>query len=273
MVNGENYGGAWIMDAKGAPTWLPLSSLPGTWDLWEAKNLNGDQFADILLYDDTNKDIGAWLLSASGVPAWQSLGKLSYDSTLITACDLNGDSLTDLVYRKTDGTVGFRFLESSGTDKEIALSNDWQIAGTGDLNGDGIEDILLRNGTKLGAWMMDADANPSWVSVGSIDTAYTVATIADFNGDGTDDIIFNSNGSYGAWMMDNGTASAWRAFDGISSTAVLESTGDYNGDGIDDLRFRDGNTLAVYRVYEDSTRWQVIGDVPSNWRTDLGGLA
>ena len=134
MVNGENYGGAWIMDAKGAPTWLPLSSLPGTWDLWEAKNLNGDQFADILLYDDTNKDIGAWLLNASGVPAWQSLGKLTYDSTLITACDLNGD-------------------------------------------------------------------------------------------------------------------------------------------GIDDLRFRDGDTLAVYRVYEDSTRWQVIGDVPSNWRTDLGGLA
>jgi hypothetical protein len=59
MINSQNMAGAWLMGADGSSSWLELSGLPGTWDLFYVGNLNGDEYADVLLYDDTNKDIGA----------------------------------------------------------------------------------------------------------------------------------------------------------------------------------------------------------------------
>lgn len=272
MIQSGTDAGAWLMDANGGSKWLGLSGLPGTWTLFDVRNVDGNKYADIILYDDTNKDVGLWLMDAKGVPTWQSGGKIAADATLLSAGDWNGDGIADLIYRKSDGTIGFKYL-NGGANKEVGLSNDWAVVGTGDINGDGCDDIILRNGNSMGAWLMSA-SGPAWQSLSGVSSDNQVIGLGDFNGDGTDDVLFSTNGSLGAWLMKDGQVIGWRAFATFPASVVVESISDYNGDGTDDLRVRNGNDLAaVYSYTDGSVEWKKFGSVPSDWTTALAGKA
>ena len=273
MIQSGTDAGAWLMGADGSSKWLGLSGLPGTWKLFDVRNVDGDKYADIILYDDTNKDVGLWLMDAKGVPTWKSGGKIAADAKLIAAGDWNGDGLADVVYRKANGTVGFKYFNGAAN-KEVGLSTDWEIAGVGDINGDGCDDLVLRNGNSMGAWLMGAEG-PSWQGFSSgVSTDNQVIGLGDFNGDGTDDVLFSTNGSLGAWLMDNGQVIGWRAFATFPASVVVESIADYNGDGTDDLRVRNGNDLAaVYSYADGSIEWKTFGKVPGDWTTALAGKA
>ena len=273
MIKSGTDAGAWLMGADGSAKWLGLSGLPGTWTLFDVRNVDGNKFADIILYDDTNKDVGLWLMDAKGVPTWQSGGKIAADATLLSAGDWNGDGIADLIYRKDNGTLGFKYLNGTGTDMEAGLSNDWAVVGTGDINGDGCDDIILRKGNSMGAWLMSA-SGPSWKSLTGVGSNNQVIGLGDFNGDGTDDVLFNTNGSWGAWLMKDSQVIGWRAFATYPASVVVESISDCNGDGTDDLRVRDGNDLgAVYSYADGSVEWKKFGSVPSDWTTALAGKA
>jgi hypothetical protein len=81
----------------------------------------------------------------------------------------------------------------------------WQVQGTGDFNGDGKSDILLRNAEtgRMAIWTMNG------VKVTS--SAYTsvdagglhVTAIADYNGDGKADILLRDveTGQTRVWVM------------------------------------------------------------------------
>ena len=272
MIQARTDAGAWLMDAQGGSKWLGLSGLPGTWTLFDVQNVDGNKYADIILYDDTNKDVGLWLMDAKGVPTWKSGGKIAADAKLIAAGDWNGDGLADVVYRKANGTVGFKYLNGAAN-KEVGLPTDWEIAGVGDINGDGCDDLVLRNGNAMGAWLMGAEG-PSWQNLSGVSADNQVIGLGDFNGDGTDDVLFNTNGALGAWLMKDGQVIGWRAFATFPASVTVESISDYNGDGTDDLRVRNGNDLAaVYSYTDGSIQWKHFGSVPGNWTTALAGKA
>ena len=88
----------------------------------------------------------------------------------------------------------------------IPLDNDWHVVGTGDFNGDGIDDILWRNDNGVvGEW--DGKSNGGFVGDANANILLTndwhVVATGDFNGDGINDICGATTMASSA----NGTAS------------------------------------------------------------------
>ena len=269
MVNENGQAGAWLLDSEGGSTWRTLSELPGAWEIAAVQDVNGDRFADVILWNAETKAAGAWIMDGDQLQ-WQGYGSLN-DAELAGVDDFNGDGKADLLYRKSDGSVGVHFLNSADKGFETPLDTAWQIAGTGDINGDGGADLILRNGTAVGAWLMSAEG-PVWQGLPELKTESQIVGLGDLNGDGTDDIVINTNGSYGAWSMAEGQAVSWQAICSFPASVVVDSIADLNGDGIDDLQVRNGNDLAAVYIGVDGTpAWKTLGSVSSAWRTELAG--
>jgi hypothetical protein len=85
----------------------------------------------------------------------------------------------------------------------------WQVTGTGDFNGDGTADVLLRNSTngQFNIWQMSNGQIAQNLDIGVADpTQWQVAGTGDFYGNGTDDIVLRNttNGQVNIWQMSSG---------------------------------------------------------------------
>ncbi len=213
------------------------------------------------------------------------------------AGDVNGDGFDDLLIgaRMNNaggggaGQVYLIFGKPSGWAMDAVLSNAdasfWGeepndgagmcVAGAGDVNGDGFDDILIgANGNDAGGanagqtyllfgkasgWAMDTDLSNAdasfWGEHAADDSGRYVAGAGDVNNDGYDDFLIgaatNDDGGTDAgqtylifgkasgWAMDKSLGTANASFIGESandySGRVGPVTGDVNGDGFDDI--------------------------------------
>ena len=224
--------------------------------------------------------------------------------------DFNGDGRSDVLWRHDNGQLSNWLGQANGGfvgndgNAFATVSTSWQVAGTGDFNGDGRDDILWRStggqlsdwlGTPSGGWQNN-DAN----AFTSAPTNWKVAGVGDFNGDGRDDILWRSDaGQVSNWLgtdtggWQNNDANAFRS---APTSWKVAGVGDFNGDGRDDILWRndngqlsdwlgqanggfvgnDGNALVSV-----STSWKVIGVGDFNgdnrddilWRNDNGQLS
>ena len=214
--------------------------------------------------------------------------------------DLNGDGHDDVLLRHTDGRWFYYPMDgrNSITDErgttDLTRNLDWQFAGIGDLNGDGRDDVLLRNTD--GRWFyypMDG-RNSITDQRGTADLTrnldWQFAGIGDLNEDGRDDVLLrHTDGRWFYYPMDGrnhitgerGTADLTRNLDW-----QFAGMGDLNEDGRDDvlLRHTDGrwfyypmdgrNSITDQRGTTDLTRnldWQFagIGDLNGDGRDDV----
>jgi predicted outer membrane repeat protein len=201
--------------------------------------------------------------------------------------DINGDGKSDFVFQDGAGQVYAWFLDGTGntvdgTGQGIITSgflhtaglSDWRLAGTADVNGDGIPDLVFQNTLgQIYVWFMDGTGNTvTATGQGTKGSGYLFASglgdwrlvaVADVNGDGIPDLIFqNTLGQVYAWFLDGTGNTVDATGQGIKSTAYLFTGGlgdwrvaavaDVNGDGIPDLIFQ--NTLGqVYAWFLDGT--------------------
>jgi hypothetical protein len=174
--------------------------------------------------------------------------------------DFSGDGRGDILWRNGSGGTLVNWLgnDHGSFDDNAAhfLANpgaDWQVAGTGDFNGDGIVDLLWRNsngsvvdwlGQKNGSF---ADNSSNFFSTPG--TSWHVAAIADFNGDGHDDILWrNDNGTIVDWLGQANGAFADNAANSLNTPGTawqVAGTGDFNGDGAADILWRNDNGVLV----------------------------
>ena len=169
--------------------------------------------------------------------------------------DFNGDGRSDILWRNVDGQMSNwlgqangGFVQNNANAADVVPSA-WQIAGTGDFNGDGRDDILWRNvDGQLSNWLATAaggftqnNANAAVV----VPTSWQVVGTGDFNGDGRDDILWrNTDGTVSNWL---GTASGGftpndtNAARFVPTSWTVVGTGDFNGDGRDDILWRNDN--------------------------------
>ena len=80
--------------------------------------------------------------------------------------DFNGDGFDDILARETDGTITDWLGQPDGefvANDAIAMqavTTDFQIAGIGDFNGDGLSDVLFRDSSgTLETWVGAADGS------------------------------------------------------------------------------------------------------------------
>ena len=69
-------------------------------------------------------------------------------------------------------------------------NTDWQIAGTGDFNGDGQDGVLWRNANgNVELWSPNGSGGFTYDNLGAVNTSWQIAGTGDFNGDGQDGIL------------------------------------------------------------------------------------
>ena len=202
--------------------------------------------------------------------------------------DFNGDGTDDLFNRYAPiEETRVLFHTPNGINFELSdtyyqLDSTWHVAGVGDFDGDGCDDLLLRNDDNtVTQWLGQQD--------GSLFSNHAVATYVlppgwhivgtgDFNGDSRSDVLLeNDQRIVTEWL---GQAGGTFFSNHVIATAVLPAgwhvagTGDFNGDTRDDVLLKhdsgiltewlgraDGSFLSNHAVatYMLPSDWSVKG--------------
>ena len=283
-------------------------TVPHEWNILGTGDFDGDGLDDILWVNDVNQ-IGNWLGGEDGrFVITDHLLSVPSSFSVKGIGDFDGDGKDELLVMgsgNASNAVDFIFAYHAA-DFEFSMGGyasvpaDWSVAGVGDFNKDGRDDILWRNvdGT-IGNWLANdqfddfggTGPGPSGFDINNASLAHvtldwSVAGVGDFNGDGYDDIL---------WRHDSGTIGVWRGGpDGLFTVDTdsivhvptewrIAATGDYDGDFTEDILWRNpaqglfgtwqGTATGDFEInpnlYSLEARWVVDPDI-SDARGFLG---
>ncbi len=191
--------------------------------------------------------------------------------------DFDGDGLGDLLWVTDSTQVSYTpstalLLQLSPTPAIVVgtLAPGESVAGTGDFDGDGLDDLLVRReGGAVDFWFLGAGGTPEIAEAGTAGQS-TLAAVGDFDGNGADDLVWRSpDGVLAIWPM----ASPTDVTVEVTLDAGLEvvAAGDFDGNGADELAVRDAQgdvfllrPLAVPPVFEvtdlaNALGWTALG--------------
>jgi hypothetical protein len=227
-------------------------------------DFNGDGRDDMLWRTPATGQVGIYVANPDGsFTLASSAGNptATFDWQVAAVGDFDADGRDDLIWRHTDGTLinwlaqpngGFAINYDATWPGHIPTS--WQIVGTGDFDGNGLDDLIWRRDDgAFTSWYVYVD-QPAWWNDGillmtfvsndarawqDIPTSWSVAGTGDFNGDGRDDIIWRRNdGAFTEWLgqpfvtFESNDANAWEM---VPLHWSIADTGDVNGDGRHDI--------------------------------------
>jgi Ca2+-binding RTX toxin-like protein len=206
-LSGVSDGHLVAQAAAGGGVELSLSQRPVHADF------NGDGRSDVLWRNDSGR-VTDWLGQANSgfVSNFANAdANAGTDWHIVGTGDFNGDGRDDILWRNDNGDLTNWLGQANGGfvsnfgNAFYHVDNSWHVAGTGDFNGDGRDDILWRsNSGEVTDWLgqassgfvsnfanADANAGTDWHIVGT----------GDFNGDGRSDILWrNDNGDLTNWL-------------------------------------------------------------------------
>lgn len=204
-----------------------------------------------LNYNDQNRlsDISGvtYTYNGNGERVKKDNGNTTYydfglNGELLAERDDSGTILNEYVY------VNGQFLATttpsqndSGNDIRTA---EWEVAGMGDFDGDGVSDVFWRNMTN-GQNYLYLMTNGSTIKLeGLLNTVgllWQIAGVGDFDGDGKDDIFWRNtnNGDNYVYLMNGLSIKLNAKVDTVADQNwQVAGIGDLNGNGKDDILWR-----------------------------------
>ena len=170
------------MDGTNQWVALPASALGEGQSIIGMGDFNNDGCDDILI--NSNGTLGAWditgiLDGTAEAPAWNEFGIVVASNWETIGCaDFDGNCKADIVLWNDNGDIG-TFMNCDANDFRMiypsASKDEWGIPGFGDYNGDGCEDVLVRNleSGALGYW--DGNDDFKWHEIGyGVDNTWAV---------------------------------------------------------------------------------------------------
>lgn len=184
------------------------------------------------------------------------------------------------------GTVSFGNISVQGKNVKVDFTPGGlptlvtNVAGTGDFDGDGADDVLLRNSTTglIGAWILNNGAYQRYSSIGIADPAvWDVVGVGRLDGDWTDDVLLRNSatGLIGAWIINNGGYQSWASIGKVDPAAWdVAGVGYFNADIFHDILLRNSvnGLIGVWMINNAAYQsWSSIGVVdPTVW--DVAGV-
>ena len=157
----------------------------------------------------------------------------------------------------------------------------WTLAGIGDVNGDGKDDLVWQQAGNLVCWIMDGGVVTRTSSF-HVSSQYHVIGVGDFNGDSLLDLLWTSsaNDLY-VWRGNGAGFVAERSATAYPAGWTLAGVGDVDGDGKSDLVWQQTGRVAYWTMSDAvvtrsaafyvSTSYSVIGtgDYNGDGKLDL----
>ena len=236
------------------------ATIPTSWSVISTGDFNGDGRDDILWRNPSTGEITNWLGRANGTFSGNDANFYTTVSTswnVVGIGDFNGDGRDDLLWRNgSTGQTTNWLAQANGSfvgndaNASSTIGAGWQVAATGDFNGDGRSDILWRDNTGAMTTAL-GQANGGFAGNSAnfwttISTSWQVIGSGDFNGDGRDDILWRDNmGAMTNWLgQANGSFAGNHTnfYTTIPTSWQIEGIGDFNGDGRSDILWRNPST-------------------------------
>ena len=222
-----------------------------------AGDFDGDGRDELLL---RNADTHAWIyydLEDGGGAAHALPLPTGDDRRFLGIGDFNGDGRDDVLFTQRDTRSWTYYAVQAPGSAPLAIASEalpltsnpvFEFRGVGDLDGDGHDDLLLRN-TDNGVWIAylvrGADLELRRGLGATPRQVWAFAGMGDFNGDSRDDLLLR-NTDTGAWVHYEMGANARSVLrrPGLTRNPsfALRGIGDLNGDGRDDLLLRNRTT-------------------------------
>jgi Ca2+-binding RTX toxin-like protein len=246
---------------------------------WHAEgtgDFNGDGNSDVLWRQDGGQ-VYIWEMDGLGLKAEGAVAHaaVTNDWQVEGIGDFNGDGNSDVLWRQDGGGQVYIWemdglgLKAEGAVAHAAVTNDWQVQGVGDFNGDGNSDVLWRQdgGGQVYIWEMDGLGLKAEGAVAhaAVTNDWQVQGVGDFNGDGNSDVLWRQDGGGQVyiWEMDG---LGLKAEGAVAHAAVtndwhVQSVGDFNGDGNSDVLWRQDSSGQVYVWEMDASQVKAEGAV------------
>jgi glucose/arabinose dehydrogenase len=215
-------------------------------------DLDGDGRADLLWKSEppAMPDYIAWFMNgaapassapvalpaAAATPQWPQVWDVGR---------FHAGSRSDRLWRDIDASYWLDVNDVSGTTttRIYDAGQGWEVVQGGDFNGDGVRDLLWRNDSLYGVWLMNGASPLGTGMLASPDPGYRypnveAAVIGDFDGDGKSDIAWyrRGDGSAAISLMDGLATKASATLFVPSGMPWKPAAGaDFNGDGKSDL--------------------------------------
>lgn len=200
---------AWYMGGAGGTTWLGTevvtSSAGSEWIVAGTGDFNRDGFSDLLWQHQTTRQLIVWYMRGRTLLRWKWLSQAVLPGWRAAAvADLNRDGHADVVWQHVttrqvvawhlagldgDARTGFAFLSEAGV-------LDWSVVGMGDLNRDGVPDLIWQHDVtrQVVAWYLGGVLGTSLMNFAWIATAgpsgWSVVGAGDFDDDLKLDLVW-----------------------------------------------------------------------------------
>jgi len=210
-------------------------------DAAEAAPIGVDPLDGTLVWQD-----GDTLRVTNGMLETQLLFTRPSPSDVLAAIgDFDGDDHGDLLWVTDAGELSY--TSSSALLLQLSptpaigigvLAPGETLSGTGDFDGDGLDDLLVgRAGGAVDVWFLAAEGSPEIVEIGATAGA-VLAAVGDLDANGADDLVWRSpDGVLAIWPMGSRTDVSVE----VALDAGLEvlAAGDFDANGADELAVRD----------------------------------
>jgi elongation factor P hydroxylase len=224
---------AWFLEPDGlfaSGTAVLDANLDTSWEIVDAKDMNGDGHVDIVFHHQAYGRVAVWYLEdgvyqsdeavteVNAAPPWKIVG----------VEDMNGDGHMDLVlHNQSSGRSVVWFLENGvyqnyAAVHDINLATSWKIVGVADMDGDGHADLVYHNSStgRAVVWFLENGVYKNYAAVHDVNlpTSWKIVGVKDVDNNGSPDLIFHNSSSGRAvvWFLEDGAYQNYEAIYGVN---------------------------------------------------------